>query len=83
MTEEEVRTAVDQIPVGAKIQVVKTNGAIVDVQLMNHEVEGVEKKSYGSIEVPALPPAITVMGGTRFGSFRIEASEIVSIAWVD
>jgi hypothetical protein len=42
----------------------------------------VDAKDYGQIVVPALPPAITVKGGSRFGNFRIEIVEISDLTQV-
>lgn len=83
MSEEEIKHAIKDIPVGAKLQLVKNNGDIIEVRLMSHEVAGTEAKEYGELVVPALPPALTVQGGSRFGSFRIEAQEILNVAWID
>ncbi|WP_420578286.1 hypothetical protein [Ekhidna sp.] len=83
MSEEEIKHAIKDIPVGAKLQLIKSNGDIIEVRLSSHDVSGTEEKDYGELVVPALPPAITVQGGSRFGSFRIEAQEIVKIAWID
>ena len=82
MTVAEVNKIIEPIPLGAKLQVIKTNGSIVDVVLMSHEVAGTLSKNYGNLEVPSLPPAIIVSGGTRFGNFRIDAKDIVNIAWI-
>ncbi len=82
MTEKEVKDAIQEIPIGAKIQLIKTNGGIIEVQLASHDVSGTVEKDYGTVIVPALPPALVVVGGTRFGKFRIDASEIVKIAWI-
>ncbi len=83
MTEQEALDNIRDIPIGAKLQLIKKNGDIVQVQLASHDVSGTEKKEYGELVVPALPPAITVVGGTRFGKFRIDVEDLVSIAWVD
>ncbi|WP_424964374.1 hypothetical protein [Ekhidna sp.] len=76
MNEKEITRAIKEIPLGSKIQLVKSNGDTIEVQLMSHEVSGTEAKDYGQLVVPALPPAITVQGGSRFGNFRIEIEEI-------
>ena len=83
MTESQLKNEIEKIPLGSNLQVVKNNGEIIEVRLASHEVSGTNAKDYGEIIVPALPPALTVQGGTRFGSFRIDAKEIVKIAWVD
>lgn len=82
MTEQELKETIEHIPLGSTIQLIKTNGDIIEVILASHDVSGTEMKDYGSIVVPALPPAITVHGGTRFGQHRIDADDIVKIAWV-
>ncbi len=83
MTKEEVIKSIGQIPIGSKMEIIKTNGDIIQVRLASHEVEGLEKKKYSGLEIPELPPAIIVTGGTRFGKFRIEIEEIVKIARVE
>jgi hypothetical protein len=79
MTEKELQETIEEMPIGAKLQIVKTNGDILDVVLASHETGAVEQKSYGDVEMPALPPAITVQGG-RWGTYRIDADEIVKVA---
>lgn len=83
MTEQEVKNAIKDFPLGSKLQLIKKNGGIVTVRLASHEVEGTEKKDYGEIVVPGLPPAMIVSGGSRFGKFRIDADDIVDIARID
>ena len=80
MSQEEVKEIIQEIPVGSELQLLKKNGDIIEVRLASHEVSGTMKKDYGDLVVPALPPAIIVQGGTRFGSFRIDTEEIVKIA---
>lgn len=82
MTEIEVKEIIQDIPIGSKLELIKTNGEILQVTLASHEVEGTEKKDYGSIVVPALPPALTVLGN-RFGKYRIDTEDLVKIAWVE
>lgn len=81
MTEEEVKNAIRDVPIGAKLQLIKTNGDIIDVVLASHETSAVEKKIYENLEVPTLPPALNVHGG-RWGTYRIDTDEIVKIALV-
>lgn len=83
MTEAEVKKAIKDIPLGSKVQLIKRNGDIVEVRLMSHDITSAEKKSYDGIEVPEMPAALTVRGGTRFGHFRVEIEDIVNIAWVE
>lgn len=83
MTVQEAQEAIKDIPLGSTVQLVKTNGDIIEVKLMSKEISAIEAKKYGNMEVPELPPALTVVGGTRFGKFRIEIQEIVKIAWVE
>jgi len=83
MTAEEAKEAIKEIPLGANIQLIKTNGDIIEVKLSSHEVEGTEEKDYGDIKVPALPAALIVKGGTRFGNYRLEIDDVVNIAWVE
>ncbi len=80
MTENEVKAAIQDLPLGCKLQLIKKNGGIVEVTLQSHDVSGTEKKEYGEVVVPALPPAIIVHGGTRFGNFRIDVEDLVDIA---
>ncbi|MDX1628407.1 MAG: hypothetical protein R3345_06890 [Fulvivirga sp.] len=80
MTEKEAQEAIKDIPVGSKLQLIKKNGDIVEVSLMSHKVSGEAKKNYDNLEVPELPPALIVQGGTRFGNFRVDVDDIVKIA---
>lgn len=82
MTRQEAQSAIDAIPLGATLELVKTNGDIIQVKLMSKDLSAIEAKDYGAVTVPQLPPALTVVGGTRFGKYRIELSELVSIARV-
>lgn len=82
MTTEEAIDAIKDIPVGSTIQLIKRNGDIVEVLLASHQVKGTDHKDYGTIEVPALPPALIVQGGSRFGNYRLEIDDIVRIAWI-
>ncbi len=81
MKEEEAKKIIKDIPVGSKLQLIKSNGDIIDVVLASHETESVEEKKYDNLTVPALPPAITVQGG-RWGTYRIDLDDIVKIAHV-
>ncbi|MEM6644188.1 MAG: hypothetical protein AAF616_14500 [Bacteroidota bacterium] len=83
MTEAEALKKIKDIPIGSKLELIKSDGQVLEVVLASHEVAGTEKKDYGTLEVPALPPALTVQGGTRFGSFRVDLNEIIKIAWVE
>ncbi len=82
MTEKEAQEAIKEIPIGSKLELIKKDGQVVQVILASHEVKGTEEKDYGAIVVPALPAALTVQGGTRFGSYRIDVEELVKVAWV-
>ncbi|MEQ8357940.1 MAG: hypothetical protein RH860_00535 [Cytophagales bacterium] len=79
MTEQETKDIIKDFPIGSKLEIIKTNGDIVEVTLASHETSGFEKSVQRTLEVPELPPAITVQG-KRWGAFRIEISEIVKIA---
>ena len=81
MTEREVKEIIHNLPIGAKLQVIKTNGDIIEVSLASNEVNSIEAKNYSDLNVPAMPPAIEVQGG-RWGAYRLEISEIVNIARV-
>lgn len=81
MSEQEVQEIIKYIPTGSKLQLLKRNGDIIDVVLASHDTSAVEKKVYDDIEVPELPPALTVQG-KRWGTFRIEINDIVKIAHV-
>ena len=82
MNIKQVKDTIKDLPIGSKLQLIKKNGDIIEVKLADHEVSGTEKKEYGELEVPALPPALIVTGGTRFGKFRIDIDELVDIARV-
>ncbi|MEM9857914.1 MAG: hypothetical protein AAF843_11175, partial [Bacteroidota bacterium] len=79
----EVKETIKDIPVGARLQLIKKNGAIVEVRLASHEVTSIAKKDYGEIVVPELPPALIVRGRSRFGNFRQDIDELVKIAWIE
>ncbi|MEM6362448.1 MAG: hypothetical protein AAF731_20335 [Bacteroidota bacterium] len=83
MTETEVKEAIEHIPIGSRLQLIKKNGAIVEVRLASYEVSGTELKDYGDLIVPALPPALIVRGRSRFGNFRQDIDEIIKIAWIE
>lgn len=80
MTADEARLSIKNMPIGATIQLIKKTGAIVEVQLASLEVSGTAFKDYGSLQIPALPPALIVRGGTRFGNFRMDVEDIIHIA---
>lgn len=82
MTEQETQDLIKDIPVGSKLQIIKTNGDIVEVTLASHETTGFDKKEQRTVEVPELPPAITVQG-KRWGTFRIDLQDIVKIARIE
>ncbi len=79
---EEVKDIIKDIPLGSTLEVIKKNGDIIQVSLQSYEVAGTEKKSYDGIEVPALPEALIVGGGTRFGNWRLDIEDLVQIARV-
>lgn len=83
MTIQEAQEAIKDIPLGSKVQLVKTNGDIVEVKLMSKEVEGIPGKVYEQMSIPELPPALTVVDGARFGKYRIDIDDIVKIAWIE
>ncbi len=82
MSEQEAAQAISHIPVGSIVQIVKKDGTITELMLMSHKISSTEKKDYGNIQVPALPPAIIVRGGMRFGNFRLDVADLVNIAWI-
>ena len=81
MTEKEAHDIIKDLPVGAKLQLIKTNGDIVEVVLASQDISASEEKNYKDVKVPALPPAITVQGG-RWGTYRIDTDDIVKIAQI-
>ena len=82
MTVDEVKEAITDVPLGSRLQIIKRNGSILEAVLMSYEVTGTKAKDYGELVVPALPPALIVRGGPRFGNFRVDVEEIIKIAWV-
>jgi hypothetical protein len=82
MTQKETIEAIKDIPLGAQVQIIKKSGTILDARLASHEVNGIEKKDYGNLVVPELPPAIIVQARVRFGNFRVDIDDILKIAWV-
>ncbi|MEM7109842.1 MAG: hypothetical protein AAF519_16575 [Bacteroidota bacterium] len=83
MTEAEAREAIKNIPIGARLQLIKKNGAIVEVRLASHDVSSIGKKDYGDLVVPEMPPALIVRGRSRFGNFRQDLEEVIKIAWIE
>ncbi|WP_425391359.1 hypothetical protein [Ekhidna sp.] len=79
MTQKEAEALIKDIPLGSKIRLAKTNGDTIEVQLSSNKVDGTPKIDNGGTVVPALPPAITVNGGSRFGNFRIDVDAIDAI----
>ena len=59
MTLKEAQEEIKNIPIGSKLQLIRTNGVISDVKLASHEII-IEAKDYGDIQIPALPPALLV-----------------------
>ena len=82
MTEQEARKAISEIPVGGKLQLLKKNGDIVELVLASHELEALEEKVYGKEVVPKMPPALIVQG-KRWGTFRQDLEEVLSIAHIE
>ena len=83
MTLVETQSAIKDVPVGSVLQIIKKNGAIMEAILMSKVIEGTERKDYGNLVVPALPPALILRGGMRFGNFRLDLDDIVNIARVE
>ena len=83
MTLVETQSAIKDVPVGSVLQIIKKNGAIMEAILMSKTIEGTERKEYGNLVVPALPPALILRGGMRFGNFRLDLDDIVNIARVE
>jgi hypothetical protein len=83
MTQEEAKMAIQDIPVGSRIQLIKKNGDIIEVVLASHSVEGVAERNYDVVDVPELPPALTVTSRIRFGKFRIDIDELINVAWIE
>lgn len=83
MTKEEVEKIIQNIPIGAKIQVIQKSGNIMDVRLSSNEINETEQKNYENITVPKLPPALLVHGHIRQGNYRVDIKDIVNIAWVE
>ncbi|MEQ8926129.1 MAG: hypothetical protein RLO81_09975 [Fulvivirga sp.] len=79
MTESEVNEIIKDIPVGAKLQLIKTDGSIIEVVLASHETTSIAEQNYGGLRVPEQPPALLVQGG-RWGVYRLEIEQIVNIA---
>ncbi len=79
MTEQETQDIIKDFPIGSILQIIKTNGDILEVTLASHDTAGFEKMEQRTVSVPELPPAITVQG-KRWGTFRIEIEDLVKIA---
>ena len=83
MNLSEAIKAIEKIPIGSKVQIVKKNGDIIELRLASHLVEEIPSQSFGEIFVPKQPAAITVVGSTRFGQFRLEIEDLLKIAWIE
>ena len=83
MTATETTKTIKDIPLGSNLQIIKKSGEIIEVRLASHDVSGTEKKDYGDLVVPALPPALIVQGGVRFGNYRLEVEDIIKISWIE
>lgn len=81
MTEKEARQRIAGMPINSRLQLIMKNGTIQDVMLASHDTGGTNEKVYDNLTVPALPPAIIVTG-KRWGTYRINTEDIVSIARV-
>ena len=82
MTEQEAQKSISEIPVGGKLQLLKKNCDIVELVLASHELQALEEKVYGKELVPEMPPALIVQG-KRWGTFRQDLDQIVSIAHIE
>lgn len=83
MTIQEAQEQIKSIPLDSKLQLIRKNGLISDVKLASNEIESIDAKDYGDIQIPALPPALLVTGNSRFGKYRVEIDDLVKIAWVE
>lgn len=81
MTEKDAHAIIKELPIGAKLQLIKKTGEIVDVQLANHDTSKIAKKQYDDLTIPELPPALIVQG-QRMGTYRIALEDIVKISHV-
>ena len=79
MTQEEAKANIQDMPVGSKLQLIKTNGDIIEVVLASQNTAGIDEIGDGNMVMPAMPPAIIVQG-KRWGVYRIDTDEIVRIA---
>ncbi len=81
MSDNEARDIIKNITPGTRLEIIKTNGDIIEVVLASQEVRGLEEKRYDNLVVPALPAALIVYGG-RWGKFRLDTQDIVSIVQI-
>lgn len=79
MTQDEAIAAIISIPLGSKIKITRYNGSESYVRLSSYDVSGTERKEYGTLVVPELPPALTVVTPSNFGETRIDLVEIERI----
>ena len=81
MTESEAQKVIKYLPTGSRLELIKSDGSVIEVVLASHETHGFERKEYNNLVVPEMPPALLVQG-KRWGVFRIVLDEIVNIAHV-
>ena len=81
MIESEAQQIIEKIPIGAKLQLIMRNGDIHDVVLASHDTVALKKKEYEGLTVPEMPPALIVQGA-RWGTYRVDISDIIKIAHI-
>jgi hypothetical protein len=79
MTQDEAIAAIINIPLGSRIKITLYDGTESYVRLSSYDVSGTGRKEYGTLVVPELPPALTVVTPTNFGETRIDLIEIEQI----
>lgn len=83
MTIEEAKEAIKDIPIGSRIQLLKRDGSVIDVNLSSYDISSIPEKKHRTVTVPEMPAALIVNGRMRFGNYRVEIEDILNIAWVD
>jgi hypothetical protein len=79
MTQSEAQNIVSEIPVGAMVKLLKTDGSEMTAKLGSQEVRATEKKDYGDVEVPSLPPSVVLESTGHIGNTRIPVDQVKSI----
>lgn len=79
MTQQEAQKIIGEIPVGAMVRLTRNDGTKMTAKLGSQKVKATDKKDYGDVEVPPLPPSVVVESTGHIGNTRIPVDEVESI----